>query len=147
MASTKPSKTTSSKTSEATAASVKDAMQFAPKTSTIAATTTRAKATVKATAKAATKATPKTVAPTKPALKEVLAIASEIYPLIKTGGLADVVGALPLALQTCAVHVTTLVPGYPRVMAALHAEPQAKVILSVKGLGKVIVCLGVSYLF
>ena len=133
MASTKPSKTTSSKTSEATAASVKDAMQFAPKTSTIAATTTSAKATVKATAKAATKATPKTVAPTKPALKEVLAIASEIYPLIKTGGLADVVGALPLALQTCAVHVTTLVPGYPRVMAALHAEPQAKVILSVKG--------------
>ena len=27
---------------------------------------------------------------------QVLAVASEIYPLVKTGGLADVVGALPL---------------------------------------------------
>ena len=29
---------------------------------------------------------------------QVLAVASEIFPLIKTGGLADVAGALPLAL-------------------------------------------------
>ncbi len=29
---------------------------------------------------------------------DVLAVASEIYPLVKTGGLADVVGALPAAL-------------------------------------------------
>ena len=29
----------------------------------------------------------------------VLAVASEIYPIIKTGGLADVVGALPAALK------------------------------------------------
>ena len=29
----------------------------------------------------------------------VLAVASEIYPLIKTGGLADVTGALPEALR------------------------------------------------
>ena len=48
------------------------------------------------------------------------AAASEIYPLIKTGGLADVVGALPLALESQGVHVKTLVPGYPRVMQALH---------------------------
>ena len=63
--------------------------------------------------------------------KEVLAVASEIYPLIKTGGLADVVGALPLALQTYDVHVTTLVPGYPRVMTAVRTQPQAKVLLSI----------------
>ena len=31
------------------------------------------------------------------AMKEVLAVASEIYPLIKTGGLADVVGALGIS--------------------------------------------------
>ncbi|MBU1306979.1 MAG: glycogen/starch synthase, partial [Alphaproteobacteria bacterium] len=31
---------------------------------------------------------------------EVLSVASEVYPLIKTGGLADVAGALPVALQT-----------------------------------------------
>ena len=29
----------------------------------------------------------------------VLSVASEIYPIIKTGGLADVAGALPLALK------------------------------------------------
>ena len=29
---------------------------------------------------------------------EVLSVASEVYPLIKTGGLADVAGALPAAL-------------------------------------------------
>jgi starch synthase len=49
----------------------------------------------------------------------VLAVASEIYPLIKTGGLADVVGALPLALAAENVAVTTLIPGYPAVLAAL----------------------------
>ena len=49
---------------------------------------------------------------------QVLAAASEIYPLIKTGGLADVVGALPQALGEQGVHVKTLVPGYPRVMQA-----------------------------
>jgi starch synthase len=49
----------------------------------------------------------------------VLAVASEIYPLIKTGGLADVVGALPAALAPEGVEVRTIVPGYPSVMAAL----------------------------
>jgi starch synthase len=49
----------------------------------------------------------------------VLAVASEIYPLIKTGGLADVVGALPAALAPEDVQVRTIVPGYPSVMAAL----------------------------
>ncbi|MDB5395698.1 MAG: glycogen synthase GlgA [Rhodospirillales bacterium] len=50
---------------------------------------------------------------------QVLAVASEIYPLIKTGGLADVVGALPAALAQEDVAVRTLVPGYPSVLAAL----------------------------
>ena len=49
----------------------------------------------------------------------VLSVASEIYPLIKTGGLADVAGALPLALQACGVEMKTLVPGYPDVMKAM----------------------------
>ncbi|MGN6552003.1 MAG: glycogen synthase GlgA [Pararhizobium sp.] len=49
----------------------------------------------------------------------VLSVASEMFPLVKTGGLADVVGALPGALETAGVHVRTLVPGYPAVMAAL----------------------------
>ena len=46
----------------------------------------------------------------------VLAVASEVYPLIKTGGLADVAGALPGALAAHGVEVRTLLPGYPQVM-------------------------------
>lgn len=49
----------------------------------------------------------------------VLSVVSEVYPLIKTGGLADVAGALPGALAAEGVAVRTLVPGYPSVMAAL----------------------------
>jgi starch synthase len=49
----------------------------------------------------------------------VLSVASEIYPLIKTGGLADVVGALPIALKAENVDVCTLVPGYPAVLNSL----------------------------
>ncbi len=51
---------------------------------------------------------------------EVLAVASEIYPLVKTGGLADVVGALPAALAREGVNTRTLIPGYPAVIAALQ---------------------------
>jgi starch synthase len=56
----------------------------------------------------------------------VLAVASEIYPIIKTGGLADVVGALPVALRACDIETRTLVPGYPDVIKAL---PAAEVLL------------------
>ena len=49
---------------------------------------------------------------------EVLSVASEAYPLIKTGGLADVTGALPAALAPLGVTMRTLLPGYPAVMRA-----------------------------
>jgi starch synthase len=49
----------------------------------------------------------------------VLSVASEMYPLIKTGGLADVVGALPGALAEEGVNVRTLIPGYPQVLDAI----------------------------
>jgi starch synthase len=49
----------------------------------------------------------------------VLSVASEAYPLVKTGGLADVVGALPRALAREDVSVRTLLPGYPAVLAAM----------------------------
>ena len=52
-------------------------------------------------------------------LLRVLAVASEIYPIIKTGGLADVVGALPTALRADGIEARTLVPGYPDVIRAL----------------------------
>jgi len=49
----------------------------------------------------------------------VLSVASEAYPLVKTGGLADVVGALPDALAPYGVDVTTMLPGYPAVAKAV----------------------------
>jgi starch synthase len=61
----------------------------------------------------------------------VLSVAAEAFPLIKTGGLADVVGALPGALAAEGIEMRTLLPGYPAVMAALqdaatvHTFPQA----------------------
>lgn len=56
---------------------------------------------------------------------KALAVASELYPLVKTGGLADVTGALPLALAAEAVETTTLLPGYPDVLCVL---PGAEVV-------------------
>lgn len=49
----------------------------------------------------------------------VLMVASECYPLVKTGGLADVVGALPAALADQACEARVLLPNYPE--AARHA--------------------------
>jgi starch synthase len=43
-----------------------------------------------------------------------LHIASEVWPLIKTGGLADVVGALPLALRGLGCDARIAVPGFRR---------------------------------
>ncbi len=55
---------------------------------------------------------------------KVLSVASEIFPLIKTGGLADVAGALPAALKPKGVEMISLMPGYPAVMTVLEdAEP------------------------
>ncbi len=56
----------------------------------------------------------------------VLSIASEVFPLVKTGGLADVVGALPLALLREGVEMRVLVPGYPAVMAKLGSAETAR---------------------
>jgi len=53
---------------------------------------------------------------------QVLSVTPEIFPLIKTGGLADVTGALPLALAGKGVAMRTLIPGYPQVMAAFKKK-------------------------
>jgi starch synthase len=50
---------------------------------------------------------------------DVLSVASEAYPLVKTGGLADVTGALPVAVKSHGVAMRTLLPGYPAVIGAL----------------------------
>jgi starch synthase len=43
----------------------------------------------------------------------VLSVASEIYPIIKTGGLADVAGALPIALKAKGIEIVALCPAIP----------------------------------
>lgn len=45
--------------------------------------------------------------------KRVLSVASECAPLIKTGGLADVVGALPAALEPLGWKSRVMLPAYP----------------------------------
>jgi len=50
---------------------------------------------------------------------KILFATSEIYPLIKTGGLADVSGALPLALNDLSNDVRVIVPGYRPVLEKL----------------------------
>jgi starch synthase len=56
-------------------------------------------------------------------MMQVLSVASEVYPLVKTGGLGDVVGALPGALSGHGITVTTLMPGYPAVRAHIGNAP------------------------
>jgi len=48
----------------------------------------------------------------------VLFVSSEIYPLAKTGGLADVSAALPWALLAQGVDVQLMMPGYPGALEA-----------------------------
>ena len=63
----------------------------------------------------------------------VLAVASEVFPLVKTGGLADVMGALPAALGKQGIEVRTLIPGYPAVLAGLGEADTAYAIPSLHG--------------
>jgi starch synthase len=54
---------------------------------------------------------------------KVLHVAAEVYPLVKTGGLADVVAALPVALAAQGADVRLLLPGLPPVLDGVkHAR-------------------------
>jgi starch synthase len=63
----------------------------------------------------------------------VLFATSEVAPLIKTGGLADVSAALPVALSALGVDVRVLVPGYPQVMEALKTKGRAAALPGLPG--------------
>ncbi|HEY9028151.1 MAG TPA: glycogen synthase GlgA [Burkholderiaceae bacterium] len=51
----------------------------------------------------------------------VLHVAAEAFPLVKTGGLADVAAALPAALRRAGADARLLLPGYPAVLEGLEA--------------------------
>jgi starch synthase len=54
---------------------------------------------------------------------KVLQVGAEVFPLIKTGGLADVLGALPQALAAQGADLRLLLPGLPGILdAVLHAR-------------------------
>ena len=74
-------------------------------------------------------------------MTKALFVVSECAPLVKTGGLADVAGALPSALAEHGVAVRVLLPGYRSVMGQLG---KTKTIATYKdlfgGTGKLLAC-------
>lgn len=65
----------------------------------------------------------------------VLMVASEAFPLIKTGGLADVVGALPRALAQHGVNARLLLPAYRGVDEQVELDGDAVPIGDLLGAG------------
>ena len=57
-------------------------------------------------------------------MKRVLSVASECVPLVKTGGLADVVGALPGALAGAGWQMRVLMPAYRSLRAQIAGWPE-----------------------
>lgn len=56
---------------------------------------------------------------------QVLMVTSECAPFVKTGGLADVAGALPMALRPLGIDTRVMVPAYPALFPLL---PQGKTV-------------------
>ena len=56
---------------------------------------------------------------------QVLHVCSEMFPLLKTGGLADVIGALPAAQIADGVDARVLLPAFPDIRRGI---PDAQVV-------------------
>lgn len=65
----------------------------------------------------------------------VLFASSEVYPLVKTGGLADVSGALPAALIEAKQDVRVLLPGYAEAMDKAEGKRQVASLGDPLGIG------------
>ena len=52
----------------------------------------------------------------------ILQVSAELFPLLKTGGLADIAGALPSALVAAGVEPRALLPGFPAIRAGLSDD-------------------------
>ena len=72
----------------------------------------------------------------------VLHVAAEIFPLVKTGGLADVLGALPQALIGQGADVRLLLPGLPAIVDAVLHQKTVCQIGPAFGAGRVTLRLG-----
>jgi len=73
---------------------------------------------------------------------KVLQVAAEIFPLIKTGGLADVVGALPQALNPCGAETRLVLPGLPAISDAVLHQKAVFGPVALFGAGRVSLRLG-----
>jgi starch synthase len=67
----------------------------------------------------------------------VLFVSSEVYPLAKTGGLADVSHSLPLALRSLGVDVRLLIPAYPQALERAERRGPALPLARVMGFDEV----------
>jgi starch synthase len=67
------------------------------------------------------------------AVTKLLFVASEAYPLVKTGGLADVAGSLPEVLRQQGLDVRLLLPAYADVLGGLQAPPAVVADLDLAG--------------
>jgi starch synthase len=90
-------------------------------------------------------------------MRQALSVTSECVPFVKTGGLADVAGALPAALAGHGWETRTILPGYRQVMAKLK-RPKAVLteddlfggkarVLAAKAAGQQILVIDAPHLF
>lgn len=73
---------------------------------------------------------------------KVLHAAAEIFPLVKTGGLADVVGALPEALVAAGADVRLVLPGLPAILKGVEDLQVVCELGALFGAGRVTLRLG-----
>ncbi|MBL8304259.1 MAG: glycogen synthase GlgA [Ideonella sp.] len=72
----------------------------------------------------------------------LLQVAAEVFPLVKTGGLADVMGALPQALAAQGHEVRLLLPGLPAIADAVLHQRTVCSLGAIFGAGRVELRLG-----
>ena len=73
---------------------------------------------------------------------KVLHAAAEIFPLVKTGGLADVLGALPSALIKAGADVRLVLPGLPAILKGMERLKVVCELGAAFGAGRITLRLG-----
>ncbi len=72
----------------------------------------------------------------------ILHAVSEVHPLMKTGGLADVSAALPASLRRLGVDARLLIPAYPDIISQTRARPVSDAFAIFKGVEEAQLFLG-----
>src|SRR3989338_7081670 len=69
---------------------------------------------------------------------KVLLIASECAPLVKVGGIADVIGSLPLALESIGVDARIVIPYYKPLLDAVNFKPIKTFLVNFAGIDEAV---------